>query len=109
VVLVILLGVLSLTLTEFISNVAVVSVMMPIGLALAKTHGISPEVIMLSIALPSGLSYMMPMGTPATAIAYSSGYMSQKEFFFYGLLMNCLSLGAFALIAWLYWPLIGLR
>lgn len=109
ILLVVLLGVLSLTLTEFISNAAVVSVMMPIGLALAKSHGVSPEAIMLAIALPSGLSYMMPMGTPATAIAYSSGFMSQKEFFSYGLLMNCLSLAAFALVAWLYWPMIGLR
>ena len=107
--LILIIGILSLTLTEFISNVAVVSVMMPIGLGLANAYGISPEVIMLAIALPSGLSYIMPMGTPATAIAYSSGFMTQKEFFRYGTLMNFLSLGVFALVAWLYWPLIGLR
>ncbi|HMP74574.1 MAG TPA: DASS family sodium-coupled anion symporter [Kiritimatiellia bacterium] len=107
--LLILLGVLSLLLTEFISNVAVVSVMMPIGLGLASAHGLSPEAVTLAIALPSGLSYVMPMGTPATAIAYSSGFMSQREFFTYGTLMNALSLGAFALVAWLYWPLIGLK
>ena len=106
--LIILLGVLSLTLTEFISNVAVVSMMMPIGLGLASRYGIPPQAITLAIALPSGLSYMMPMGTPATAIAYSSGFMTQKEFLRYGTLMNFLSLGAFALVAWLYWPLIGL-
>ena len=107
--LILIIGVLSLTLTEFISNVAVVSVMMPVGLGLANAYGISPEVVMLAIALPSGLSYIMPMGTPATAIAYSSGFMTQKEFFTYGTLMNFLSLGVFALVAWLYWPLIGLR
>ncbi len=107
--LILIIGVLSLSLTEFISNVAVVSVMMPIGLGLASTYGIAPEVITLAIALPSGLSYIMPMGTPATAIAYSSGFMTQNEFFKYGTLMNFLSLGAFALVAWLYWPLIGLR
>jgi solute carrier family 13 (sodium-dependent dicarboxylate transporter), member 2/3/5 len=107
--LILIIGILSLTLTEFISNVAVVSVMMPIGLGLATTYGISPEAITLAIALPSGLSYIMPMGTPATAIAYSSGFMTQREFFKYGTLMNFLSLGAFALVAWLYWPVIGLR
>lgn len=107
--LILIIGILSLTLTEFISNVAVVSVMMPIGLGLAHTYGIAPEVITLAIALPSGLSYIMPMGTPATAIAYSSGFMTQREFFTYGTLMNFLSLGVFALVAWLYWPLIGLR
>jgi len=106
--LVILIGIFSLTLTEFISNVAVVSVMMPIGLGLSQAYGISPEMITLAIALPSGLSYMMPMGTPATAIAYSSGFMTQREFLVYGTLMNFLSLGVFALVAWLYWPLLGL-
>ena len=107
--LILIIGILSLTLTEFISNVAVVSVMMPIGLGLAKAYGLSPEVITLAIALPSGLSYIMPMGTPATAIAYSSGFMTQREFFTYGTLMNFLSLAAFALVVWLYWPMIGLR
>ena len=107
--LIILLGALSMALTEFISNAAVVSVMMPIGLALARSHGIAPEAIMLAIALPSGLSYMMPMGTPATAIAYSSGFMTSKDFIKHGLLMICLSLSAFSLVAWLYWPVIGLR
>jgi solute carrier family 13 (sodium-dependent dicarboxylate transporter), member 2/3/5 len=106
---ILLIGFLSLTLTEFISNAAVVSVMMPVGLGLASAHGLSPEAVTLAIALPSGLSYIMPMGTPATAIAYSSGFMSQKEFFTYGTLMNFLSLLVFALVAWLYWPLIGLR
>ena len=107
--LLLLIGILSLILTEFISNVAVVSVMMPIGLGLAQRYGISPEAVTLAIALPSGLSYIMPMGTPATAIAYSSGFMTQREFFTYGTCMNVLSLGVFGLIAWLYWPLIGLR
>jgi solute carrier family 13 (sodium-dependent dicarboxylate transporter), member 2/3/5 len=107
--LILIIGVLSLTLTEFISNVAVVSVMMPIGLGLAQQYGVAPEVMTLAIALPSGLSYIMPMGTPATAIAYSSGYMTPREFFIYGTLMNFVSLGIFALVAWLYWPLIGLQ
>ncbi len=107
--LIVLIGLLSLTLTEFISNVAVVSVMMPIGLTLAHTHGVSPEAVTLAIALPSGLSFIMPMGTPATAIAYSSGFMTQREFVRYGTLMNFLALAVFALVAWLYWPLIGMN
>jgi sodium-dependent dicarboxylate transporter 2/3/5 len=107
--LILIIGLLSLTLTEFISNAAVVSVMMPIGLGLAQAAGLSPEAVTLAIALPSGLSYVLPMGTPATAIAYSSGYISNRRFIKYGLLMNTLSLFAFVLVTWLYWPLIGLH
>ena len=107
--LILIIGLLSLILTEFISNAAVVSVMMPIGLGLATTTGLSYEAVTLAVALPSGLSYVLPMGTPATAIAYSSGYISRWRFIKYGLLMNTLSLLAFILVTWLYWPLIGLN
>ncbi|HMO51497.1 MAG TPA: DASS family sodium-coupled anion symporter [Kiritimatiellia bacterium] len=107
--LILILGVLSLLLTEFISNAAVVSVMMPVGLGLADTMGLSLEAVTLAIALPSGLSYVLPMGTPATAIAYSAGYIKRTTFIGYGLIMNTLSLIAFVLVTWLYWPLIGLK
>jgi len=107
--LIIILGIISLTLTEFISNAAVVSVLMPVGLGLAETQGLSLEAVTLAIALPSGLSYVLPMGTPATAIAYSAGYIPQRRFISYGILMNFISLGAFILVIWLYWPSIGLK
>jgi solute carrier family 13 (sodium-dependent dicarboxylate transporter), member 2/3/5 len=107
--LIIIMGLLSLTLTEFISNAAVVSVMMPVGLALAASNHLSAEAVTLAIALPSGLSFVLPMGTPATAIAYSSGFISQRQFVKYGLLMNTISLIAFILVTWLYWPMIGLK
>jgi len=102
-----LLGALSLLLTEFISNAAVVSVMMPVAIGLAETNGLSLHAITLAIALPSGLSYTLPMGTPATAIAYSSGYMTQKDFLQIGPVMALLSLLMFALTARFYWPLLG--
>ncbi len=107
--LILILGILSLALTEFISNAAVVSVLMPVGLGLANATGLSPEAVTLAIALPSGLSYVLPMGTPATAIAYSAGYIERGRFIRFGFIMNALSLGAFILVAWLYWPLLGLK
>jgi len=107
--LILILGLVSLTLTEFISNAAVVSVMMPVGLGLADAMGLSLEAVTLAIALPSGLSYVLPMGTPATAIAFGSGYIGRSRFISYGLIMNTISLIAFILVTWLYWPLIGLH
>jgi sodium-dependent dicarboxylate transporter 2/3/5 len=107
--LIVIMGFLSLILTEFISNAAVVSVMMPVGLALANANNLSPEAVTLAIALPSGLAFMLPMGTPATAIAYSSGFIPMKNFVKYGMMMIIISLIAFILTAWLYWPLIGLK
>ncbi|MBZ0270404.1 DASS family sodium-coupled anion symporter [bacterium] len=105
--LLIVLGMMSLALTEFISNAAVVSVMMPVAIGIARARGIPFEVMAFAIALPSGLSYVLPMGTPATAIAYGSGYLSMKDFLRAGVFMMICSLIAFSLVAKFYWPLIG--
>ncbi|MCZ7586867.1 MAG: DASS family sodium-coupled anion symporter [Deltaproteobacteria bacterium] len=107
--LVCLLGALSLLLTEFISNAAVVSVIMPVAIGLARSHGIPFEIMTFAVALPSGLSYVLPMGTPATAIAYGSKFMTQKDFMRVGPLMALISLTLFALVAKLWWPMIGYR
>jgi sodium-dependent dicarboxylate transporter 2/3/5 len=102
-----LLGTTSLVLTEFISNAAVVSVMMPIALELAKVNGLPFEVVTFAVALPSGLSYTLPMGTPATAIAYSSGFMTHRDFLRIGPAMGLASLIVFSLAAKYWWPLLG--
>lgn len=108
-VLITFMSVTSFVLTGFISNSAVVSVLLPVGLELARRSGVSPEIMTLAIALPSGLDYVLPMGTPATAIAYSSGYMDMRDFLKCGGLMWLLSVIAFLLVAFLVWPRLGGR
>jgi len=103
----VLIAALSLILTEFISNAAVVSVLLPVAISLAQSKGISLEAVTLAVALPSGLTYTLPMGTPATAIAYGSGYMSMKHFLRIGPVMGLISLGVFALVATYIWPIMG--
>ena len=105
---IIMIAAISLVLTEFISNVAVVSVMLPVAISLAQVQEISVVAITLAVALPSGLTYPLPMGTPATAIAYSSGFMPMREFLKIGPFMGLISLGVFAGVATYIWPLMGI-
>lgn len=105
--LIVIVGTMSLALTEVISNAAVVSIMMPVAIGLAASQRIPYEVMAFAIALPSGLSYILPMGTPATAIIYGSGYLEVRDFARMGTLMAGFSLLVFALTARLWWPLIG--
>src|SRR6185369_7879299 len=56
----------AIILTECISHAAVVAILMPVGMGMCKTLGIDPKVMTLAIALPAGLAYCLPMGTPAT-------------------------------------------
>lgn len=103
------LGTFSLLATEVMSNAAVVTVMLPVGLTLGRKFGVPLEIITLAIALPSGLTFTMPIGTPANAIIYSSGYPKMRDFLSNGPLLSAFSLIMLILIAHFIWPLLGLR
>ncbi len=77
--------------SEVLSNLALVVIFIPVVAAFAKESGFS--VIQLSIALTFGAScaFMMPVGTPPNAIAYSSGYIKIHQMIKYGFVMNLIS------------------
>lgn len=99
----------SIILTECISHAAVVAILMPIGLGLAQGLGIDPKIMTLAIALPAGLAYCLPMGTPATAIVYGSGHLSSREIIMPGALIMAISWLLFLAAVFFVWPLIGLK
>jgi sodium-dependent dicarboxylate transporter 2/3/5 len=99
----------AMLLTECISNAAVIAILMPIGLSLAKTMGMDPRIITLAIALPAGLAYCLPMGTPANAIVYSSGFLRSREMILPGAVIMACSWGLFLLTARFVWPLLGFK
>jgi solute carrier family 13 (sodium-dependent dicarboxylate transporter), member 2/3/5 len=99
---------LSIGLTEMISNSAVVAMLMPVTLGVADALHIAPRVMALVVAVPCGLAFAMPIGTPANAIAYSSGYLRLRDMLLPGLCMAVSGWLVFNLVARFYWPLLGL-
>lgn len=99
----------SILLTECISHAAVVAILMPIGMTLAKSIGMDLRVMTLAIALPAGLAYCLPMGTPATAIVYASGFVKSRDIIVPGALVMFISWILFLASAWFIWPLIGFK
>ena len=96
-------------LTEGISNAAAVAVLLPIGFSLGEVYGVHPVLMVYAVAIPSGLAFSLPMGTPPNAICYSSGYYGLREALKAGFVLNVASWIAFLLMVKLYWPLIGVR
>ncbi|MBN2541722.1 DASS family sodium-coupled anion symporter [bacterium] len=94
--------------TEGISNSATVAILLPIAFAIGTKYNINPKVLVYAIAIPSGLTFMLPIGTPPNAIAYSSGYYLIKDVLKPGLIMNIVAWVMFLLVGSLYWPLIGI-
>jgi len=97
----------SFLLTEGISNVACVAIILPIGFSLCQTKAINPPAMVFAVAIPAGLPFILPMGSPANAIAYSSGYYEIGEIFKAGLILHiCCWIIFLILVKW-YWPLVG--
>ncbi len=98
---------LSIALTELLSNSAVVALLMPVALSMGQDLGIDPRVMTMVVTIPSGLGFMFPMGTPATAIAFSSGYLSMRDTVRTGWILFLAGWLVFNLSIHFIWPLIG--
>ena len=106
---VIVLSILTLILTEAMSNAAVVAVLVPIGMELAKQFGLDPKVVVYAVASASGLAYALPMSTPSVAIAYSSGYLDIREVAGPAAIMAAVSWLTLMLAARFWWPILGIH
>jgi len=95
-------------LTEAMSHSAVVALLMPVALGIAQQFGIDPRIMAPVVALPSGLAFTLPVGTPGNAIAYSSGYLRLRDMLVPGSVMVVIAWIAFNAVAYWYWPLIGM-
>lgn len=98
---------LATVLTTFMSNSAVIAVILPPALSMCDTYGISSSMAAMAVILPSNFAFMLPIGTPATAIAYSSRFISTGEMIRTGSILSLLGMVAFAILLLLYWPMIG--
>jgi len=106
---VLILSLVAKLLTEGISNAAAVAVLLPLAFSLGDDFGISPVVMTFVVAVPAGLAFCLPIGTPPNAICYSAGYYRVRDAVRVGLFLNVISWVLFALLIKFYWPLIGLQ
>ncbi|SIQ33264.1 SLC13 family permease [Halanaerobium kushneri] len=106
---IILLAVFTSILTEGVSNIASVAVILPFAFSAADAYSLNPILLTLSVALSGGLAFMLPMGTPPNAIAFSSGYFEIKDALKWGLVLKIIGWLIYILVARFYWPLIGLE
>ena len=105
----ILISFLTKTVTEGISNVAAVAIVLPIAFSTGGVFGINPIVTSLLVALSGGLAFCLPMGTPPNAIAYSAGFYKISDVLKAGILLNIISIIVIIFVALFYWPLVGLE
>lgn len=82
------LAVMTLVLSELASNLAVAAMMMPIAVALAKSLGQPPLVLMLVAGFGASIGFMLPVATPPNTIVFGSGLVSAKQMAKAGFLLD---------------------
>lgn len=92
VVLIIAITVLSIFISEVMSNVAQVIVFAPVVTAIATAIGANPYMLGIPMTLAASCASMMPMGTPPNAIVFSSGHLKLSEMVKAGFVMNLISI-----------------
>ncbi len=92
-------------LTEFTSNTATTSMMMPIMAAMASAMFIHPYALMITATTATSFAFMLPVATPPNAVIFGSGYVSIPQMVRAGFLLNILGVIIIALAAYLWLPL----
>ncbi len=101
-------SILSILLTEAMSNAAVIAVLLPVSIGMAGRLSMDPAMLTYAIAVPAGLAFMLPMSTPANAIAVGSNFVSVRDMVRGGVIMSVIAVVVFNLVVAFWWPLIGM-
>ncbi|TWI81238.1 sodium-dependent dicarboxylate transporter 2/3/5 [Lacibacter cauensis] len=104
--LLIIIVVISIFLSEVMSNVAQVIVFAPVLAALADALHLDPLLLGIPMTLAASAASMMPMGTPPNAIVFSSGHIKLKDMIKAGFVMNIVSIILISLFCLYVLPLV---
>lgn len=103
-ILVLMIVIVSIFLSEVMSNVAQVIVLAPVLAALADALHLDPLLLGIPMTLAASAAAMMPMGTPPNAIVFSSGHIKLKDMLRAGLVMNLTSIVLITAFCWWVLP-----
>ncbi|KGQ37065.1 transporter [Gallibacterium genomosp. 1] len=90
--LLILFAFITVVLSNFMSNTAATTILIPVGLSLLKVFSgdVSPAILPLVIGLSASCALFLPVSTPPNAIAFSTGLIRQAEFRLGGIVVGLL-------------------
>ncbi|HEX6224629.1 MAG TPA: DASS family sodium-coupled anion symporter [Chryseolinea sp.] len=94
-------------LSEFMSNVALVQIFVPVIFGIAEGMQINPILLAMPVTLAASIGFMFPIATPPNAIVFSSGYIRMKDMVRAGILLDLVSivicfLASLTLVKWVY-------
>lgn len=109
VVFLLVIALLSTLFTTFMSNSAVIAILLPTAISMSPAYGISPALATMTVILPSNFAFILPIATPASALAYSSRFLTLKEMIWSGSILSLMGLVLYLFLLMFYWPMIGFQ
>ena len=91
---------LSIFLTEIMSNVALVTVLLPVVFGIAEQLDVPVLALALPVTFAASCAFMMPISTPPNAIVYSSGMIKVDQMMKAGFWLNVFATVIIALFGW---------
>ena len=92
IILIFILTALAIFISEVLSNLAMVTVFIPIVGVFAEQTQTPLFPLAMALTLGASLAFMMPVGTPPNAIVFGSGYLKIKQMVRIGFVLNIISL-----------------
>ncbi|MEO7991375.1 MAG: DASS family sodium-coupled anion symporter [Chryseolinea sp.] len=92
----------TVVLTEFMSNVALVTIIIPVVFGIADGLHYDPYVLALPVTLAASCAFMFPISTPPNAIVFASGHIKMKDMMRAGALLNVVSIIIILLLSLFY-------
>jgi sodium-dependent dicarboxylate transporter 2/3/5 len=97
-----------LLMTNFVVNVAVIAIALPVAVVAARYVGVAPEVVMFALLAAAGMPFMLLVGAAPNAIAFGSRQFTSGEFFKAGVHASLIFMVLLGLFVFLVWPLMGM-
>lgn len=92
----------SVVLTEFMSNVALVTIFVPVVFGISKGLNFDPYILALPVTFAASCAFMFPISTPPNAIVFSSGHIQMKDMIKGGIVLDVLCMIIIFLISYFF-------
>ncbi|MDA0781298.1 MAG: SLC13 family permease [Rickettsiales bacterium] len=97
---VVLCFIVTLFITEVMSNLALITIFLPVLAGIALNFGENPLLFAIGATLASSCAFMLPMATPPNAIVFASGYIKIAQMVKVGTVMNIISIILITLLSY---------
>jgi sodium-dependent dicarboxylate transporter 2/3/5 len=93
--------------SEFTSNVASATMVVPIVIAMGQAVGVEPVAAAVAATMAASLGFMMPVSSPCNAIVYGSGRIPLRAMMLSGVVLDLVGWGVITAALLAAGPLLG--